>query len=43
MSDVIDGILKRINIFYICTYKSLAFGAKPLEIIFVYYYQANEL
>ena len=32
MSDVIDAISERINIFYMCAYKSLVFGAKTLEI-----------
>ena len=32
MSDVIDDIPERINIFHMCTYRSLGIGAKILEI-----------
>ena len=36
MSDVIDDISeKKINIFIMCTYKSLFIGAKTLESIFI--------
>ena len=41
MSDVINDILERINIFHMCSYKSLVFGAKTLEIIFISDYQAH--
>ena len=34
MSDVIDGISERTNIFHVCSYRSLVIGAKKLEIIF---------
>ena len=34
MSDVIDDISERMDIFHMSTYKSLIFGAKTLEIIF---------
>ena len=33
MSNVIDDVSERINIFHMCTYKSLVFVAKTLEII----------
>ena len=32
MSDVIDDVPERINIFHMCTYVSLFIGAKILEI-----------
>ena len=35
MSDVIDDISERTNIFHMCTYKTLVIGAKTLEIIFI--------
>ena len=41
MSDVIDAISERTNIFHMRTYKSLVIGAKTLEIIFIYDYQAH--
>ena len=43
MSDVIDDISERINIFHMCTYKSLIIGAKTLEIIIISDYQAYGL
>ena len=43
MSDVINDILERINVFHTCTYKSLVFGSKTLEIIFISDYQAHGL
>ena len=44
MSDVINDILERINIFQMCTYKSLVFVvAKTLEIIFIFGYGAHGL
>ena len=39
MSDVINDILERINIFHMCSYKFFVFGAKTLEIIFICDYQ----
>ena len=35
MPDVINNTLERINLFHMCTSKSLVFGAKTLEIIFI--------
>ena len=43
VTDVIDDISERINMFYMCTYKPLIFAAKTLEIIFSSDYQAHEL
>ena len=43
MSDVKADISERTNILYMCTYKSLVFGAKTLEIIFISGYQVLEL
>ena len=43
MSDIIDGISERINIFHMCTYKSLDVCAKTLGIIFISDYQAHGL
>ena len=43
MSDVIDDISERINIYYMCTHKSLVIGAKMLEIKFISDYQAHGL
>ena len=43
MSDVIDGISERTNIFHMCTYKSLVIGVKTLEIILISDYQAHVL
>ena len=41
MSNVKDDISERINIFHMCTYKSLVICAKTLEIIFISDYQAH--
>ena len=35
MSDVIDDVSERTNIFHMCAYKSLVIGAKTLEILFI--------
>ena len=43
MSDVIDNISERTNMFHMCTYKHLVIGAKSLEITFVSDYQAHGL
>ena len=43
MSDVIDGISDRTNIFHMCTYKSLVIGTKTLESIFISDYQGHGL
>ena len=43
MSDIIDGISGKINIFHMCTYKSLDVGAKTLGMIFISDYQAHGL
>ena len=43
MSIVINNILERITIFHMCNYQFVDFGAKTLEIIFIFAYQANEL
>ena len=43
MSDAIDDISERINIFYLCTYKSLVFGAKTLEIILQIHFSKGHL
>ena len=43
MSDVINDILERINIFHMRIYKSLIFGAKTVELLFISDYQAHGL
>ena len=43
MTYVIDYISERMNIFHMCIYKSLIFGSKTLEIIFISDYQAHGL
>ena len=41
--DVIDDNPERINISYMCNYKSMVFVAKTLELIFIFDYHAHEL
>ena len=41
MSSGMDYISERINIFHMCTYKALVFGAKTLEIVIISDYQAQ--
>ena len=43
MSDVIDEISKRTNIFHMRSDKSLVIAAKTLEIIFISDYQSHGL
>ena len=43
MSDVMNAILERTNIFQTCIYKSLVIGAKTLEILFISDYQGHGL
>ena len=43
MPDVMDDTTEIINIFHMCAYKSLVFGAKTLELICISDYQAHGL
>ena len=43
MSDVINDILERINIFHMRIYIYLIFGAKTVELLFISDYQAHGL
>ena len=43
MADVINDNSERIYIFRMYTYKSLVFGTKTLEILFISNYQAHGL
>ena len=43
MSDVMDDISERNNVFHMRTYKSLVISSKMLEIMFKSDYQAHEM